>query len=443
MTNYHSHLSYRKGNRGYIVIIHTLLFLAVSLVLIFGIAVPMIARHASAAAFGRSVQAFMLSDSAAEEAMYRLTNGLTLGASQSISLGGENAVIQVENYANGKIITITAPENDFRRDIKINLETGTGASFHYGIQAGAGGFTLENSSSVTGNVFSGGPITGSNNYIYGDAVSSGPTGIIDGIRVTGSAHAHTIQNSTVGNDAYYTTKIGTLVGGVSYPNSPDPDDESLPIPDEQIAIWEAEATAGGTLTVADCSLYDAPTNTCTITTDKTWGTKKIPFNLEIRGSGQSGTTLTVDGHLWVTGAITTSQNAKIRMHPSLGNSNVVIIADDPSNPAGGGTISIGNNTTFASSGSAGSYVFMISQNNSAESGGSVNAISMGQGASALVAYASHGQITLGQSVSVKEATAYRIILQNSANVTYDTGLPNVLFTAGPGGGYTLVDWTEI
>ena len=86
---------------------------------------------------------------------------------------------------------------------------------------------------------------------------------------------------------------------------------------------------------------------------------------------------------------------------------------------------------------------MISQNNSAETGGSTNAISMGQGASALVSYASHGQITLQQSVSVKEVTAYKIILQNSANVTYDTGLPSVLFESGPAGGYDITSWKEI
>jgi uncharacterized protein YebE (UPF0316 family) len=68
---------------------------------------------------------------------------------------------------------------------------------------------------------------------------------------------------------------------------------------------------------------------------------------------------------------------------------------------------------------------------------------MNQGASALVAYASHGQITLSQSVSVKEVTAYKIILTQSANVTYDTGLPNTLFESGPSGGYDVTYWGEI
>jgi len=171
----------------------------------------------------------------------------------------------------------------------------------------------------------------------------------------------------------------------------------------------------------------------------TIGPKKIPCNLLIKGSG---IIVTVAGPLWVTGNITTQTSPTIKMASSLGSTNVAIIADNPSNTSGSGIIQIGQNTVFQGSGSIGSFVFMISQNNSSETGGSINAIEMGQGASALVAYASHGQITLEQSVSVKEATAYKIILQNTANVTYDTGLPSTLFQSGPAGGYDITGWFE-
>jgi hypothetical protein len=62
---------------------------------------------------------------------------------------------------------------------------------------------------------------------------------------------------------------------------------------------------------------------------------------------------------------------------------------------------------------------------------------MSQGASALVAYAAHGLANLSQSVSVKEVTAYKIALSQSANVTYDTGLPSTLFESGPGGSWSF------
>lgn len=120
------------------------------------------------------------------------------------------------------------------------------------------------------------------------------------------------------------------------------------------------------------------------------------------------------------------------MDPSLGSSNVAVIADNPANRSGSGKIDIQTSSDFQGSGSAGSFVFMISQNNSAESGGSTAAISQGQSATALVAYASHGLISFSNTANVKEATGYKITLKNSANVTYDSGLPSTLFESGPG-----------
>jgi len=130
------------------------------------------------------------------------------------------------------------------------------------------------------------------------------------------------------------------------------------------------------------------------------------------------------------------------MSSALGNQNAAIIADNPSNRLTSSIITLGQNTSFQGSGASGSYVFLISQNNSAENGGSVNAINVGQSSNALIAYASHGQVTLSQSVGLKEVTAYKIVLNNTANVTYDKGLASSLFSAGPGGDYTHIEWSE-
>ncbi len=67
---------------------------------------------------------------------------------------------------------------------------------------------------------------------------------------------------------------------------------------------------------------------------------------------------------------------------------------------------------------------------------------MNQGSAAMVTYASHGQVSLSQSVSLKEVTAYKIVLTQSANVIYDSGLPSTLFQGGPSGGYELLSWEE-
>jgi hypothetical protein len=420
-------------NKGAAMLMAVVLFLFISSTFILGVINPILKQAAISENIVYSKESFYQANSAAEDVLYRLKNNKQVTSPETLSLGSSTITSLISDTASGKTIISTATSTiNLVRKLQVDVVLGTGISFHYGVQAGQGGFVLENTSSVIGNIYAGGPVSGSNNYVYGDVVSSGATGSVSGIHATGTVRAHTITNSIVDKDAYYVTKTTTTVTGTSYPNSADSADVALPISDDQIAIWESDAAAGGD---AVCS-----SGKYTISSNMTIGPKKIPCDLLIKGSG---IVVTVAGPLWVTGNIDTQTSPVIKMSAALGNTNVAIIADNPSNTSGSGIINIGQNTVFQGSGSVGSYVFMISQNNNAETGGSTNAIEMGQGASALVAYAAHGQITLEQSVSVKEVTAYKIILQNSANVTYDTGLPSTLFESGPGGGYDLQSWKEV
>ncbi|KKW43945.1 MAG: hypothetical protein UY97_C0001G0029 [Parcubacteria group bacterium GW2011_GWB1_57_6] len=388
-----------------------------------------------------AAQALAIAEGAFDEATYQLNQNPAYTGEANTALGNGMFTIAVQDIdPNIKRITATGyvPDNQNPTATKIvQADVGldnANIAFHYGIQAGNGGFSMNNTSKIIGNVFSSGPVTGSGgNYIYGDVISSGPNGIIYGVHATSSAYAHTIglgsQPTTIDGDAYYVTKVNTTVNGTLYPNSPDQAEVALPISDEQIALWESYAAEGGTISSCDSH------GDYTISTDVALGPKKIACNLIVKSS--SGV-LTVTGPIWVTGNITTQTGPTIRIDPALGDQNVAIIADNPSNPTGSGVITVGQSTEFFGSGAPRSFVFLISQNRSAEQGGSNVAVSLGQGASALVAYASHGRLTLGQSVNVKEATGYKISLSQSATVTYDTGLPNTAFQAGPGGSWAFI-----
>jgi len=285
-------------------------------------------------------------------------------------------------------------------------------------------------------VYSGGSVIGSSqNYIYGDVISAGPNGLVYGIHATSSVYAHTIGDASkatiIDKNAYYaTTKTNTTVFGTSYPNSQDQATTTLPISDAQISEWEAEALAGGTAVCTNGS-YNITSGTANL------GPVKIPCDLNISGSS----VVTVSGHLWVTGNITIQNSAVIKMATTLGNQNVVIIADNPSNQLTSSIIRIQNTASFQNSGTTGSFVFLISQNKSAETGGDEEAIEINNSASAMVAYAAHGLIPLANSVSLKEVTAYKIHLKNSANVRYDTGLSNAVFESGPGGSWNFIPGT--
>ncbi len=429
-------MMYKHKQGGYIVILNTLLFISIMAVMLVALSNIVVIRYSSSQGYSSSKQSYLLAHSAAEEALYRLKNGLDIPASGSITLSSGSATINVTDTPNGKEITVNSDSGGYNHNIKIGLSLGTGISFHYGIQSGMGGFVLQNSSSVTGNIYSGGTVVGSGNYIYGDVISSGSGGLVHGIHATGTVYAHTIGSvsraTTIDKDAYYTTKVGTVsVGGTQYSGSDDQPAVDLPISDEQIALWEDEAD---NFISSGCSegMYK-------ITSDIPLGPIKIPCNLEISGSP----TITIAGPVWVTGNITTKNSPTIKISSTLGNQNVAIIADNPANRSGSGVVEIANSTNFQNSGVAGSFVFMISQNNSAEMGGSVEAIQIDNSATALVVYAPHGLIAIANTAALKEATAYRITLKNSANVTYDKGLANAIFKAGPSGGYSLLNWSEI
>ncbi len=434
-----SHLKSRiEFKKGQAVLFSVVLFLIISLTIVLGVTNPILRQAKISKDFISARQSYFLAEAGIEDTILRLNKGLAISTSETITTTDGNVVTTNTTIVDGKQIIATANIKNAVRKVQTNVALGTGISFHYGVQAGNGGFTLENSSSITGNVFAAGPVRGSDNDIFGDVISAGASGLVYGIHATGTVFSHTIgrvgDTTQIDKDAYYVNKVGSVtVAGTLHPNSADQPVAPLPISDEQIDEWEQDALAGGTISNCDNSGNYVVTGTMSL------GPKKIDCNLVVKSS--SGV-LTVTGPLWVAGNITTQTGPTIKMSSALGGQNVAIIADDPSNPTGSGLISIGQSTIFQGSGSVGSFVFMISQNTSAENGGSTNAISMSQGASALVAYASHGLVNLSQSVSVKEVTAYKINLSQSANVTYDTGLPSALFESGPSGGYSILLWKE-
>lgn len=425
---------YKKQQHGQAMLTAILFFTFITTAIIFGIVNPIIKQVRIGLDLVRSKESFFLAESATEDVLYRLQNRKMVDATEYLSLNGGFATTTIGIVTNGKEVIATASKRDSVRKIKTVIMLGTGVAFNYGVQSGQGGFRLYNSSSITGNVFSVGPVVGDGNMIYGDVISAGPTGLINNIHATGSAYAHTIQNSIIDKDAFYQTKTSTVVNGISYPESPDQDPIDLPISDTLITQWENDAVAGGTISSCDAQ------GNYTINTSVSIGPVKITCNLIIKSSSA---VVTINGPVWVTGNITFQTGPTIRMAPSLGGLNAPIIADNPSNRLTSSIISVGQSTVFQGSGSPGSFVFLISQNNSAENGGNVDAISMNQGSAAMVTYASHGQISLSQSVSLSEVTAYKIVLSQSANVTYDKGLPSVLFQTGPSGGYELLSWDEI
>jgi hypothetical protein len=422
----------QKYCKGQVVIILIFFFLSISLIVVLSSSFIVLRETKVTRDFFLSQKSYFLAEAGIEDLSYRLLNAKHYNSTESLTLDDFSTTIMVSGGGGQAEILSTANVFNLARKIKTNLITGISASFYYGLQVGEGGLVLENSSSVSGNVYSNGPIRGAgSNLIIGDAVSAGANGSIKGIHATSSVYAHNISESTIDRDAHYVNISDTTVGGTLFPNSPDQPTSTMPISDNLINDWEAAAEAGGIIN-SPCPY--------TIDSNVTIGPVKINCNLEISHTP----TVTVKGPIWVVGNITFTNSPIIKLDSSLENMSVPIIADNHLNRDTGSRVSFNQSVTFQGSGNPNSYILFISQNNSVEEGGTTVAISSNNSAEgkALV-YAPHGEINLYQSGKIKEVTAYKIHLRNSAQVIYETGLASLLFNSGPSGGYSINNWEEV
>ncbi len=423
-------------NRGQAMLIATVFFLAVSISVMLGTATPVLRQSNIAENFINSRQSYSASESGVEDVLYRLKKGKSISPTEFLTVGSSTATTTIVDVGSNEkqISTLGDAFNRFRKSQADVAVTG-GVSFNYGVQVGNGGFDIQNTASINGNIYANGPILGANsNVVRGSVVSAGANGSVSGIHATSSIYAHTISNSETDENAYYQSISNTTVRKISYPGSPDQPAQPLPISDSLITQWEIEAATGGTVECPDKkTVYEIKDTT-------TLGPVKINCNLEISGNDF---TVTLTGMVWVSGKITIKNSPTIKVSATLGNKSVAIIADKPTDRLEGSTIDLENSAGFEGSGGAGSYVVLISQNNSAENEGDITAIKLQNGAQGdLLLYSGHGEILLLNSSSLKEVTAYKVEIRNSANVTYETGLANLLFTSGPAGSWTIKGWKE-
>lgn len=418
-----------KNGQAVLMVVTFLTF--ISLAVLYGIISPTVKNVSLSRGAMNSAKSYYLAESGSEDVYYRLKSGKQVSTTETLSLDGGTATTVVTDVSGSeKEIVSSGDLLSGLRKLKTGITISNGASFNYGVQVGQGGFVMENNSSVLGNIYSNGTVSGfGSNLVKGDVISAGPSGSVSGIHATSSVYAHTILNSTIDKDAYYQVISGSTISGTSYPGSADQPLIDLPISDETINGWETDAESGGVIN-SPCPYK--------INSDVTIGPKKINCDLEISGTP----TVTLTGNVWVSGKIDIKNSPIIRVSPDLFGKTIAFIADNPSNRTSSSKIEIENSVSVQGSGT-GSYVLFISQNQSAEQGGGERAIEVENSANgAILVYAGHGEVLLKNNINLREVTAYRVRLQNSAQVSYETGAASLLFTGGPSGGWNLKNWFE-
>lgn len=414
----------------------TLFLLSLMSVLTGGFATLAVEGERTARATFDGKQSYFVAESGVEDALYRVIQGDTVSSQEVMRIGDSFATTTITDISGGKSVTTVGDVEDFIRNVKAEITAGAAPiSFTSALQGGEGGILMENSSSIEGDVYSNGDIIGKNSSeVDGSAVSAGPDGYVKGVEATGDVYANEIKNSFIEGDAYYQTISGTTVLGTSYPGSPDLATTSLAITDTQIEEWKTSAEAGGTIT-SPCP-YELDSGVTTI------GPIKINCDLKVKNSAD----LKLTGHVWVKGNITMENSADIIVDNSMGSDAVVIVADDPSNPESQGWIELKNSVDFIGNGQTGSYILLISQNTSAENGGSNTAIDISNKVDGdFLVFAGHGKVVLQNKIELTGVSAYETHLQNKAKIIYDSDLSNLTFSSSgtSSSGYSFSTWNEI
>ena len=389
-----------RYNSGQAALTTVVLLLFVSLAIGSGVSAIALKESRISKLNTRAKKSYMLAESGAEDALYRIRKNMDYSATETLTLNNVTAVTTITDIGtNEKKIIAQGDSAQAIRNIHLYLKAGAGASFAYGLQTGNGGLLMENTSRVNGSVYSNGNIVGNNSpAITGDALLAGGS---------------TISGVTVG---------GTITTGLS--------PLSMPIDETQLDAWEAEAEAGGVIS-SPCPYKPADGTSL--------GPIKINCDLEIDGTK----IVTLTGTLWVKGTFHIKNSAQLILDSSFGESSGVVIADNPDNRIDSSIVRVENSAQILGSGAEGSYIMLISRNNAAELGQDKEAIDVKNSSSASIYYAPHGLILIQNNTNLKEATAYRFHLKNSAEITYETGLANPFFSSGPAGGWGITDWREV
>lgn len=412
-------------------------FVVITLAMAIGLSSPVVREYKTSRDFEKSKGAYYLSEAGSEDALYRIKNSKSIGAQEVIFLGGNTATTTITDTGSGKSIDSIGDIITNTRRVSSLLTTTNGASFSYGVQAGDGGVVMQDSSVINGNLFSNGPITGSGNLITGAVVSASSTiGSITNIHSNGSMYATTITNSIMGGSAYCNNISGSSPNICTAASTSTPG--TLPFTQAQITQWESDAAAGGTITCTG--------NTYTINGSTNLGPVKIigPSNslcdLTVNGNGN----IILGGAVWVVGNINIKSNGQLTVSSAFPGQSIMMIADNPADRLTSSIVKIENKSIFNGAGS-GSYVELLSQNNGAslsppQNTDAIDVEDTVQGE--LLVFAGLGNVLIKGQAALRQVTGYKITLQNTANVTYSSGLASLVFTSGPGGSWVISNWKE-
>jgi len=153
-------MNIRKKNGGQALLVSLLFFAVAVTSLLVGVSYSETKDISDVRASGTSKQSYFASESALEDNLYRLKTVKTSSSADVVSIGSAVATSSFGGIPSNQVQTIvsTSNNNNYDRDTTVSLVSGTSLNLPYAAQVGTGGLNLIGGSSITGNVYSDGPI---------------------------------------------------------------------------------------------------------------------------------------------------------------------------------------------------------------------------------------------------------------------------------------------
>ncbi len=417
-------------NKGFVVILATLLVLSAGLVIVLSAGYISLNNVKIVRNNIYSVQAYYAAEAGIEDSLLRLNKDMNFSKTNNFTVGDGTATIEIADPIGGSrtIISSGNIKNRIRKIRAIRAITTEEVNFHYGAQVGDGGMIMENNSKIQGNVFSNGDVIGAG--IIAGAVKVAGDNKIQDLSINGDAYAYNCYDCTIGGTLYYWGSNSNCgqEGILSDPVL----SRSLPISQETIAAWQNEASCNNDPGCVHGDNYIVPQNTTVYL-----GPQKIEGDLIL----ENNAVLVITGVIWVAGNGATTegnilpgQNAEIRLDSDYGSISGIVLAD--------GKIKVENDVRLAGSGIEGSYIMLLSTNDSKDDPDNP-AIDVVNNAEGAILYAANGMLRLRSNVKIREGTAYQIYLDNDALIEYESGLKDTFFSTGPGGSWEILEWKEV
>ncbi len=239
---------------------------------------------------------------------------------------------------------------------------------------------------------------------------------------TSTIVAHTIDNISSAGTIYCSS--GTGNSSSCSPHN-DPDMIGYSITDSMIDGWKSDIVSTGSTYLGNLTISSYFGSTTSM-------------SMKVQGDLTINANLTMSGNIWVTGNLTIGSNKNVNLASLYGSNSGVIIVD--------GKISM-NTSHLNGTGTGGSRVVLISNNNSIST--SSPAINITSSDSSLskkpIVYAPYGLIQFGAgNSSFTQASAYKLSLNISANITYDPLISALTILSGTSTtpGYNISSWAE-